>query len=186
MKVFKRNAVIITVLLFVCVAVYLNWSYSNDSTDADTIAETSDDGSLDAANVTDEGDSEDSGLYYENDAISNYFATARLNREQARDEATTTLSAISDSEGASQETIDEALAEIADMASYSVTEAQLESLIISKGFNDCVVFISEGSINVTVPSPTEGLSSAAVARIKDLVTSETDFTVEDIKIIEVK
>ena len=34
MKVFKRNAVIITVLVFVCVAVYLNWSYDKKTEDA--------------------------------------------------------------------------------------------------------------------------------------------------------
>jgi hypothetical protein len=28
MKKFKRNAVILAVLLFVCVAVYLNWAYN--------------------------------------------------------------------------------------------------------------------------------------------------------------
>ena len=29
MKIWKRNAVIATVLLFICAGVYLNWSYNN-------------------------------------------------------------------------------------------------------------------------------------------------------------
>ena len=34
MKRFKRNAVIVTVLVFVAAAVYLNWSYDNRTRDA--------------------------------------------------------------------------------------------------------------------------------------------------------
>ena len=30
MKLWKRNAVVAAIVLFVCVAVYLNWSYSQD------------------------------------------------------------------------------------------------------------------------------------------------------------
>ena len=31
MSIFKRNIVVLAVLVFVCVAVYLNWSYNNTS-----------------------------------------------------------------------------------------------------------------------------------------------------------
>ena len=190
MKVFKRNAVIITVLLFVCVAVYLNWSYNSSSEDTGTVANVTDGAADDASAVTDEAGSEEAGLYYEEDsAVSDYFATVRLSRQQARDEATETLSAVTEAEGASQETVDEALAAISDMARYAVTEAELESLIISKGFDECVVFITgsteEDTINVTVPSTGDGLSTAAVARIKDVVINETDFTADQIRIVEI-
>ena len=33
MKLWKRNAVVAAIVLFVCVAVYLNWSYQQESTD---------------------------------------------------------------------------------------------------------------------------------------------------------
>ena len=39
LKVFKRNAVIITVLLFVCAAVYLNWSSNKDAASADALTD---------------------------------------------------------------------------------------------------------------------------------------------------
>ena len=32
MKVWKRNAVVAAIVLFVCVAVYLNWSYQSGAT----------------------------------------------------------------------------------------------------------------------------------------------------------
>lgn len=34
MKVWKRNAVVAAIVLFVCVAVYLNWSYQKEGGDA--------------------------------------------------------------------------------------------------------------------------------------------------------
>ena len=36
MKVWKRNAVVAAIVLFVCVAVYLNWSYGQRDTAAST------------------------------------------------------------------------------------------------------------------------------------------------------
>ena len=30
LKIWKRNAVVVAIVLFVCVAVYLNWSYQQD------------------------------------------------------------------------------------------------------------------------------------------------------------
>jgi stage III sporulation protein AH len=62
----------------------------------------------------------------------------------------------------------------------------VESLIISKGFSDCVVYISDSGINVTVPAEEEGLSSADVARITDVVKSNTDFSTAELTITMVK
>jgi len=209
MNAFKRNAVILTVLLFVCVAVYLNWAYNknedvitdvsagtnsqnaagDDSGDVNKAPETDGDASADTA-----GTAGESGLFYTadtdaetaTDTVSEYFASVRLTREQARDSACETLSAVSTAEGASQETIDAALAEIASVAEATVLEAELESLIKAKGFAECVVFISDEGINVTVQSPADGMSSAAVARITDVVLEKTEFTADDLEIIEVK
>ncbi len=194
MKTLKRNAVILSVLLFVCVAVYLNWQYnkkddgaadagaSADSTAAETSATENTSGAEDKT--------ESAGLYYTQEdgetTMAEYFANVRLNRSQARDSAVQTLSTVSETEGASQETIDEALSEIARVAEYTMKEAELEGLILAKGFEDCVVYINDGGIDVTVPAPGEGLSTAAVARITDVVISETDFTAENLKVIEVK
>ena len=187
MGVFKRNAVILTVLLFVCVAVYLNWSYNKRQGDLDAMANPT--GDLSAVTATDSGDGENSGLFYEEEggaAESGYFDTIRLNRQQAKDAAVTTLSAVSETNGASQETIDAALTEILSIASNTMLESKVESLIIAKGFADCVVYISEDGITVSVPAPQEGLPVAAVARITDIVVSETSFTPSNLNITEIK
>lgn len=200
MKKSKRSIIVFAVLVFVCAAVYLNWSYNKDESEAAdatlndaAITETA--GAAEGEDVqetagTSEENTEDAGLYYTPDdtdvTVSEYFANVRLTRSQARDSAVQTLATVSETEGASQETIDSALAEIAQVAEYTILEAELESLILAKGFEECVVFINDGGIDITVPTSAEGLSSAAVARITDVVVSETDFEPANLTIIEVK
>lgn len=188
MKTFKRNAVIITVLLFVCVAAYLNWSYNKNSDDSQTAAKISPQDT--ASSAADKAATEsDAGLYYTtgaNTVNTEYFNTARLNRQQARDAAAETLAKVSKTEGAAKEMIDAALKDISKIASISVKEAQLEDMIKAKGFAECVVYISDEGVNVTVPAPKESLSAASVAKITDIITSETDFRATDLHINEVK
>jgi stage III sporulation protein AH len=187
-KTFKRNAVIITVLLFVCVAAYLNWSYNN-SEKSQTAAEVShEDAEGSVAGQGASAANPDAGLYYQEKTTvdKEYFDAARLNRQQARDAAAATLSTVSEKEGASQEMIDAALREISEIASLSLKEAQIEDLIKAKGFADCVVYISDDGVNVTVPAPQEGLAASSVAKITDIVVSNTDFKAADLKISEIK
>lgn len=203
MKKSKRNIIVFAVLVFVCAAVYLNWSYNQDESAAADVSLNDLNGTApdEAAGVTEgeeiqetagaaDENEEDAGLYYIPDetdvTVGEYFANVRLTRSQARDSAVQTLATVSETEGASQETIDSALAEIAQVAEYTILEAELESLILAKGFEECVVFINDGGIDITVPTPAEGLSTAAVARITDVVVSETNFEPDNLTIIEVK
>ena len=59
-------------------------------------------------------------------------------------------------------------------------------LIISKGYADCVAYMSDGAISVAVAAPEEGLEADAVAQICDIVTTQSDYTPSELKIIEVK
>ena len=115
-----------------------------------------------------------------------YFASARLTRQQARDEALSLLKSASTAEGASQATIDSAMSAISAMASDSMTETQIENLLLAKDFSECVVYITDEGITVAVPAPDDGLSTAQVATITDTIVKETDYTAPQIKVIEVK
>jgi stage III sporulation protein AH len=183
-KIFKRNAIILTVIMFVCVAVYLNWTYGGAGEKA---AETV---------KAQTGETADAGLFYVDESaepsmpteaqINDYFATARLTRQQARDSAVGALCEALGLETVSQEAKDKTLGEIADLAQASMTEAEIETLVMAKGFTECVAFLSSDSLIVAVPAPPEGLSTASVSRITDIALSETGLSTEQIKIIEVK
>ena len=196
MKIIRRNAIIITVILFVCAAVYLNWAYNRQEAmldgDAASRAES-------VSSLTDTAE----GLWYEAPAasaapaqapapvsalneVADYFTSARLSRQKARDSAISTLREAAETESASQEAVDEALEAITAMAGYTVSEAEIEALVTAKGFQDCIVFLNEDSIIVAVPAPAEGLGDSAVSRITDIVLQETNLHTEQIKIIGVK
>ena len=173
----KRNMVTLTVLLFVCAAAYLNWSYNNRWGTSDQAMVKAEDEAMQTAEAMEE---------FETAGVSSYFATARLTRQTARDEALNLLEISAASEHASQETIDAAMATISSMAETSLLETQIENMLIAKEYADCVTYITDTGITVTVPVPTEGLTSEAVAQITDIITSETEFTMDQINIIEIK
>ena len=173
----KKYITIAAVLLCVCAAVYLNWSYNNEKASGGTLSDT------ELANVKSENGTAESGMTQE---VSNYFAQARLTRQQSRDEALELLKAAAASESASQETIDGAMNAISAMANYSMQETQIENLLLAKNFAECVAFISADGVTLAVPAPAEGLKAEDVAKITDAIVAETDFTATQIRIIEVK
>lgn len=172
------------VLLFVCASVYLNWRFNESYGQADDEMVAAEDRARDEAEQDYQQTLADEEA--ENEAVSSYFASARLTRQQSRDEALSLLESAAASENASQDTIDQAMESIAAMATWSMQEAQIENLLLAKDFTDCVVYISQDGITVAVPAPEEGLSEATVARITDTITSETDFVASQLQIIEVK
>ena len=192
MKVWKRNAVVAAVVLFVCAAVYLNWSYQGQ--------ETADAGKTLGQAALVSGQSADplpSSTASPQPAVtgspapassaessgSGYFASARLNRQQARDSALTILQ-----DAASDETMDDAMKEetamaIQSLADYTVSEAQIENLVTAKGYADCIAFISDDSVSVVVSTGGAELTDADVAKIMEIVTDETGCAASQVKII---
>ena len=189
MKNWKRNAVVAAVLVFVCAGVYLNWSYSQQTT-AD-LTET-----LDAEKVM--GDNliltEDDALVEASGdeageasapTVSDYFAEVRLSRQTARDSAVETLQETISYAGEGED-VTTASGELNDIVNTALEESQIESLIIAKGYEDCVAYMNDDNISVAVSAPAEGLSPTDVALISDIVTSQSDYTLSQIRVIEVK
>ncbi len=189
MKLWKRNAIAAAIVLFVCGAVYLNWSYSQDTAAGKNLGEAALVGSQNDSllakedkNASEEG-KDDTG---EADAAESgtYFSTARLNRQQARDNALSLLQEAAKDEKADQNAIDEANAAIQTMADYTMTEAQIENLVTAKGYADCVAFLGENSISVVVSAVETGLTDTDAARIGEIVMEQTGLKADQIKIIE--
>ena len=175
-KNWKRPAVVLAVMVLVGASVYLNWKYAGNVAETDKIL-----GQATLVNENGEGVTvaEDAAAASEND----YFATARLSRKQARDSAISMLKESEVDENAEKTVLNEASETLQVLAAYTVAESQIESLVTAKGYADCVAFMGEDSISVVVSAP-EGLQAADVARIKDIVIQETDYTAPQIKIME--
>ena len=180
----KNSAVIAVITLLLAVAVYLNWSYSrNPEADGMNAAlaavptETAADADLpsDAQRFSDNAwvmaseSGETVGVVTQ---LSEYFSNARLSRQQSKDD------------NASADAKTNAEAAIAAMATNAVSESRIESLVIAKGFPDCVAIIDGKTVSVVVSTPEEGLIGSDVAKIKDIVIAETQIGADQIRIIE--
>ena len=88
------------------------------------------------------------------------------------------------SDTADQSAKDDAAAQISALADDTVAEANIESLIRAKGYEDAVVMLGDGSANIVVAPPDGGLQAEDVAVIRDIVISETGMTAGQIKIVE--
>ena len=190
MSVWKRNAVVLAIVLFVGVAVYLNWSYNNQLTGEGSGTDGSDGkvlGQTTLVNgVDEEQDGETAEGQTEEETGSGYFDSARLNRQQARGSALELLQEAAADEKADQKVVDEANASIQTMADDTLSEAQVENLVTAKGYGDCVCFIREDGVNLVVSSTDQGLSETDIAKIVEIVREETGLSADKIKIIEAK
>ncbi len=180
MKMWKKNLVAAAVLVTVCGGIYLNWLYSEDQATMDLTQTLNADKLLSEDMLVMSG--EDS-LLVENseNTVTDYFAAVRLSRQEARDSALTLIQEAMSYDG----NTDSSNAKLQEIVQTALTEAQIESLIIAKGYTDCVAYISEGGISVAVAAPEGGLQQEDVAVIADIILSQSDFALEDIRVIPV-
>ena len=180
MKNWKKNIISVAVLLAVCAGIYVNWVYTQDSATVDFIETLDENKILNSDMLVMGGDTTNS----ENtNTLNEYFAAVRLSRQEARDSAVTLLQeamAYSDSAAAAQSS-----KQLEELVQTALCEAQIESLIIAKGYADCVAYIANDKISVAVAAPEGGLQDTDVALIADVVISQSVFSMQDIRVVEV-
>ena len=167
-KIVKTIAVFMAVLL-IGAAVYVNYRLFYDPVGNMGFG----DGNMD--------DNFDSSTETGGDAENDYFATVVLNRQQSRDEAIDVLKLVSESEEASEEAREAANLEISKIANDIQNEANIETLVKAKGFEECIAIISGDSVSVIVDR--ENLQAAEVAQIFTIVYETTGVDAENISII---
>ena len=185
MKNWKKNGIAAAILVTVCAGIYVNWLYTEKST-ATGLEDT-----LNAEKVMSTDMlmlSEDASALAAEDQLNNtatdYFAAVRLSRQEARDSAIGLLEeamAYSDSTKAA-----ESSAQLEDIVQTALSESQIESLVIAKGYTDCVAYMTGEGISVAVAAPEGGLQDADVAVIADIGMNQSDYTLSDIRIVEVQ
>ena len=188
MKIWKKNMVAAAVLVTVCAGIYVNWLYTEENAAA-SLAET-----LDTEKVMSDETlilSEDMAAIADgvevNTTATDFFAAVRLSRQQARDSAVNLLQdAMAYSTAAEGSKDVESAMELEEIVQTALSEAQIESLIIAKGYADCVAYMSREGISVAVSSPKGGLQQEDVAVIADIVLTQSDYSMDDIRVVEVQ
>ena len=181
MKNWKKNLVAAALLVAVCGGIYINWLFTEES-NVVNLTDTLDEEKIlsqDLLVMNGEAVLDSTG----NSTISAYFAAVRLSRQEARDNAVGLLQeAMSYTDEVKAAQTSQQLEEIVQTA---LCEAQIESLVIAKGYKDCVAYISEGGISIAVAVPEEGFTQSDAAIIADIVMTQSDFPMEDIRVVEV-
>ena len=172
-KIGKKTIIIFSACLVIAIAVVLNfilWGAAED-TSKQLAVDLSDlsavEGAADTA-AADDG--------------SGYFAEMALSRTQARDEAIEVLNGVINSESAVDEMKAEAQSELNRIAKDMENEANIESLVRSKGFEECVAVISGDSANVIVKS--DGITQAQISQRSDIVYELAGIIPANLKILE--
>ena len=167
-----RGIVVIAAVLLIGLAVYLNYRWFYDPTGDIGYGDSNMQDTLGGSQQTDaDADGE----------ANDYFAAATLTRQQSRDEAIDVLKLVTDSEDAAEETKAQAQEKISKIAADIQNEANIETLVKAKGFEECVAVIGEGSVSVIVKS--EALAAKEAAQILAIVYEATGVAPEIVSII---
>ena len=175
-KVFGKSQIAVTVMvLALAAAVWLNMKYTPTSGkylgEASYVSGSSTDGeTVQTSAGADEKE--------------DYFTTVKKEREETREEAKEAIEETLDSKSLSDEDKKSALAKIEEMAGRMESETNIETQLKAKGFEKAVAVIGDTGISVVVKS--DGLTSAQTLQIQDIITSETNIQLSDIKIVPVK
>lgn len=173
-KVGKRNFIIFGAVALTVVAIGVNvaiFSSKDDGYDYDQSA------GMDAGTVDTTPDSSPSA-----ESIDSYFSSIQVDRQRTRDEAIEVLQSVVDNEASTETAKNEALAQISKLADTMAAESNIETLIVAKGFEECVAVISDGSANIVVRS--DGLQPAQISQINEIVYEQAGIKPVNVKIIQ--
>lgn len=164
-----KSIIVAAAALVIGLSVYLNYQWFYDPASSLGYGENNmQDGVSDSATASGEADND-------------YFTSTMLDRKEARDEAIDVLKMVTESSESSQEAKAEAQAKISKIAVDIQNEANIETLVKAKGFEDCVAIISDDAVSVIVSA--EGLQAAEAAQILTIVYETTGINPENVSII---
>ncbi|MEI3392338.1 MAG: SpoIIIAH-like family protein [Clostridia bacterium] len=201
LKKFKKSEIAIYAISLMLVAAgYFNYSTFNQKTE-ETYSE--DVGNIseqyanvgdavlvsnnETENVTDENtktttsSSETTETKTENET--DYYANAKLNRDKMYAEMISNYEKIINNQNASEAQKSIATQEITKINNTKNAIMISENLIGTKGFNNCVILVNDGSVNVVV-NVQGGLNKENVAKLQNIVSRELKVEIDNIHITE--
>lgn len=113
-----------------------------------------------------------------------YFAKARLDKQQSRDEAAQVLAGMYGGGDITNDEREVVQANAKNLSSVIESETKIETLLKAQGFEDALCYLGDNSANVIVK--TSGLDAAGAAKIKSTLLSEVEVSSDNITIVEVK
>ena len=164
----RRQIVIACAVLLVAVALALNFVlFGNNSEPVDTNPP-ADGGPGDGSNST-------------ATEIDGYFSATQVSRQRARDEALEVLQSVVDNENADEAAKTGALLEISQLAREMEAEANIEAMVLAKGFAQCVAILNGESCSVVVSG--ESLQPSQISQINEIVYEQAGILPANVRIV---
>ena len=172
-KLGKRNVAIACSVLLIGIAVLLNWVLFSGNTDGGYDGYDQPSGNISDTLTPGDGNT--------NSDANSYFSATQVSRQRARDEALDVLQSVIDNESSTEAAKAEALASISAIADEIQKEANIESLITAKGFDECVAVLNGDTASIIVKAT--DLQAAQVAQINAVVYEQTGILPGSVTII---
>lgn len=177
-KIGKRNAIIACAVLLIGAAVWLNFLLFSGTDTGDGYKGYD----QPSGNLSDDLNNDQSGNQGNANSASTYFSATQVSRQRARDEALEVLQAVVDNADATETMKAEAIASIAAIADEIQKEANIESLITAKGFEQCVAVLNGKTASIVVSA--DDLQVAQIAQINAIVYEQTGIAPSGVTIIK--
>ncbi len=113
-----------------------------------------------------------------------YFAQARLDRQESRDEALEILQSMYLGGDSTSGELAVIAQDTVSLSSYVEKESKIENLLKAQGFADVLCYLTDTAANIIVK--TDGLDKAQAAQIKNALLGEVTIPAENITIVEIK
>ncbi len=176
-KIGRKTIIVTASVVVIGIAVLLNFILLGDNNEKTGLKPSVDLSDLSANNNENKNNAEDVV-----DNEEDYFATMALSRQRAREEAMEVLQGVVDSEDAVEDMKTGAMEDIRRIADEIKTEANIESLIMSKGFEQCVAVVNGDTASIVVKS--DGLLPSEVSQISEIVYEQAGVLPSNLNIIE--
>ena len=190
----KKHIILSALVLALGAAVYINWQFTGTKV-VDASAEGEESGTIGAAQYVNTGVSEDAPTSDSDTTEStagnlsesgkNYFAEAKLTRQQAQDKAIEQLEDIVENTTLSEKEKADAVSALSALTKTMELEVKIENLIKAKGYTECFVTLENQKASVVISSP-DGLLANETISINEIVRNTAGIHFSDITIIEVK
>lgn len=185
-KIGRRNMIIAGAVVLIGAAVAVNWIFFSGDDQGDGYKYEASAGMSTnygtTLTTTAVGDDETKPTGGEPTGVDSYFSSVEVSRQRARDEALEVLNAVVDNEKATEDVKAEAMKEMQTIAKEMSQESNIESILMSKGFEQCIAVINDGNANIVVRN--EGrLESSQLAQINAVVYEQAGIEPLNITIV---
>lgn len=177
----KKGALFAALIIALSGAVYFNWQNASQTGSiavSGTVTSKASEKYL--------GDAKYVNATAQQTTASNYFDNAKQKREEDRKKSSTELKNIINNVKSGEDAKAKASEQLANLTELSKNETAIETLVTAKGFDDCVAVLSEKGANIVVKAKKSGLLDSETRQIQDIVLTNSDISLENIKIIEIK